>query len=1243
MDTIVLVTSPLAAGADRFGWSRKEMYPMAHDRATPYLISLGLLCVAGLVFGQTGQNPGGQQPTGLRSTTRFVVVNVIVKDKQGAPVKGLTRGDFTVLDGGQKQEISSFSVESGRPPQGSLEPLPPNTFSNHVRREGGVPTSVAVILFDQLNTQFEDLGWARRQLIKFLSQLQPQDRVALYVLGHELRVVQDFTSDPGPLLEALRHLAGAPGAPPAAGGLNQPPASDITGLSGPAADAATLLESGLADWTREGQQLARDLGTAAAIEAIANHLSGMPGRKSLIWVTGRVPSYSFSGKGLPHADPRLTEAYERMVQALNDADVAIYPVDARGLFADPNFKAENADRPRVESGETGRALAQMNLEISGMIYYAQQTGGRAFYNTNDLKGSLRSALDDSDLTYTLGYYPSGVAWDGRYRPIKVLVDRRGVQVRHRQGYLATAAAPPENTDRRALLQQAAASPLDSNALGLTATLTPFDNSGGNKFQLTVKIDPSGVTFRPANGADNVLMDVFAGQYSRPGDSMGGVIQTISLGRIDKRYEEVKREGLSLTFPVSVEFGAEEFRVVARDAPSGAIGSVRIPLRKLSTPFSVPTERATQQMLSRVTIPENPPQVELEPPGPILHLGTSAWVMTGRVASPDNEPLGGVRVWLQLSCGADVGHEVETNSQGRFELPVPDSVFELRAPNGVSGNGKSAESPGELRVWAFKQGYWPAREEVETPADEGLALELVLQDGDRRATLLTPEELIAALARRKAPPEPNVREAIPLYRDGVKESFHQNETLAAIPLLRRALALDPSCVGCEYLLGLAHFGAGGWDLARGYLTEAAGLNDPGETGPKLPEPLIALAVLNIWHGDWESFERLLNTALAAAPGDGLALEELGRLKMFRQDWTGAEETLQKAVRKGAPPEVHLLRAELDLDQGDAKGAQAELRRYLKDSAALATWKSKGNHPGARSNTLSPAARQVEKELSDRMQLDAYGKVETVVTKPLAELVSEIPELKGIEPVQSQEPLASLLHNVGATVEKLISELPDTVSDESVHQERLGPEEQVEASRDRNYQYLILIHPAQGAPPSIKEYRTEQDGKEPGQDYNEVGFFATSRFAFSVPRIFDPMFQSGSDFRLLGRQSVAGHETEVVAFAQIPRKAQLINHHITRYGSVPFLSQGIVWVDVATHQIVWARADLLKPLRMIGLKQETTMVELAETTLAGSPHTFWLPQKVKVFVNSGGHYFRDQHTYSNFRLFRVESTIRAVGEK
>jgi VWFA-related protein len=1271
---------------DRAGTTRRVAQgdvPMHGSRIAQLALSVGLICAAVWSFAQTGQNPGGQQTPVVRATTRMVVVNVVVHDKQGVPISGLTRDDFTVLDGGQKQLISSFSAESRRTVHGLLQPLPLNTFSNHVNREGGVPASVAVILLDGLNTPFEYLPRARQQLTKFLSQLQPGDRVALYVLGRQLRVVQDFTSDPAPLLEALRHEAVTLGAVPSADGLNpdQTPASKPSGLSGPAAEAATRFESSMADWTIAGPDLHRDLYTCEVIAAIANHLTGLPGRKSLIWVTGGVPVLAtLSTNVIPRPpDPRLEESYARMVRALNDADVAIYPVDARGLFVDPHFTAANPGEPDLGSGDSSRAMAAMNDKISFMVRYAAQTGGRAFYDTNDLQRSLRSALEDSELTYTLGYYPSDARWDGRYRSIKVLVDRPGVQVRHRQGYLATAVAPPEKTDRLALLKEAAASPLDATALGVTVALKPLENSGEGKFQVTVKIDPGGVTFQPANGARSVLVDVLAGPYSSQGKSLGGVQNTLSADLNEKSYEKVMREGLNLTFPLSVEPGAEELRVVARDDPSGAVGSVKIPLSKVPTALAVPPEPATRQMPSSIAIPANqPPHLSPESPAPP---GTGTWRLTGRVTNPDNEPLAGVRVKLQLANGAKMGTEVETNPQGLFEARVP-------VPAADSAN--SMIQVVEVMVLAGKEGYSEAQKFVELQADNGPPLGLVLQDDERRANLLTPEALIAAMSRHPVSFGPKTSEASDIYRRRASKLFQKRQAIAAIPTLQSALALDPSCVACKFLLGLAHFDAGDWTLARSYFTNAAGLDTPEGTGDKLPGPLVALAVLNMWQGDRTSAERLLNAALQVAPGDGLALEELGRLKMFRQDWAGAKETLREAVRKGAPPDVHLLRAKLDLDQDDLHGAVDELRQYIRETPELMalksggtrlhaipatlplgasqmaqddlhvavpglqqyfqearesmTLKSGGTRPHEQPATFPLAALQITNGLADRMRLDNYGKVKTMVTQPLAELVSKIPELKGIEPAQNQEPITSLMNNVGEIVRKFISEVPDTISDEIVQQERLSEKGQAKATRERSYQYLVLVHAANDAhTTSTKEYRTGQDGKEAGEDYVGSGFFGTEGFAVAIPMIFDPRLQPGTDFRLLGTQSVAGHETQVVAFAQRPKESSLVHHYRSRYGSIAFLIQGIAWVDIHSYQIVQARTGLLKPLDQVRLKEMTTSIQLAETKVQGSPNTFWLPQKVNVFVNYDGHAYRDRHTYSNFRLFKAESTIRAADEK
>jgi len=352
-----------------------------------------------------------QNPPTIRATTRLVEINVVAHDKKGAPVTGLTQEDFTILDGGKEEKIATFSVESRRAPKGSSEPLPLNVFSNRVAKEGVTPTSVVVILLDAAGTTFGDLAYARQQVIKFLSHLQPQDRIALYVLGRELQVVQDFTSDPAPLIEAIR-ANGVRVSATSDGNTSSEALSKSPALTGRAALAAARLDAGL--WAMSiSRDTARQwlrMTVLDGLQAIARHLSGLPGRKSILWVTGSVPfpqnPYVSFG---PHSatDYPLGDKVRETIRLLNQADVALYPVDARGLFIDPRFRAENRE---MDAGGSG--LQSMNLQIQGMIYHAAETGGRAFYNSNDLKTALRNALDDSDLTYTLAYYPTHDQWDG---------------------------------------------------------------------------------------------------------------------------------------------------------------------------------------------------------------------------------------------------------------------------------------------------------------------------------------------------------------------------------------------------------------------------------------------------------------------------------------------------------------------------------------------------------------------------------------------------------------------------------------------------------------------------------------------------------------------------------------------------------------------------------------------------------------------------------------------------------------
>src|SRR5262249_7052829 len=157
--------------------------------------------------------------------------------------------------------------------------------------------------------------------------------------------------------------------------------------------------------------------TLEAMEAIAHHLASLPGRKNLIWVSSGFPftlglePEDFS-LDQPNRERRtFHEETDRVARAMNDANIAIYPVDARGLVGLPTaFSAQNRTSPFGRPGAAPRPVKYTPPNIDTMQILAERTGGRAYYNTNDLEGAVRSAVADARVTYTLGFYPASEDW-----------------------------------------------------------------------------------------------------------------------------------------------------------------------------------------------------------------------------------------------------------------------------------------------------------------------------------------------------------------------------------------------------------------------------------------------------------------------------------------------------------------------------------------------------------------------------------------------------------------------------------------------------------------------------------------------------------------------------------------------------------------------------------------------------------------------------------------------------------------
>jgi VWFA-related protein len=546
---------------------------------------------AGQAPAAPAQNPSGapdaqqarsqQPPAAIRATTRLVQVSVVVHDKHGDPIADLTKEDFVILDEKRRQEIRLFSMETNRMPEHAPPQLPPNTYTNRIQERGNVPTSITVLLFDGLNTQITDQAYARQQVVKFIQkQLQPQDRVAIYSLGHDLRILHDFSNDAASLLAALGAYKGQD--------TPQLDASEAQISDNPNAAIAAFLNNA---YQYEANFFVTDRvhRTVEALTAIANHVGTLPGRKNLIWISGSFP-FSIGYENIERSTSDARELYandiETAARALTNANLAVYPVDARGLMT---FDLENrttSSNPRGGTmGIISNSAQNRDLRFKGpatstfdsMNVLADRTGGKAFYNRNDIWGSVREAIDDSRVTYELGYYPQGVDWNGSFHEIKVEVRRPGAHVRARKGYFALPEPKLTPQIRQAIIAQSATSSLEPTGIGVQVRVQP--NAGERKLHTVASFDLREFALEQRGGRWTGAIDTVFIQLDNRNQIITAIDETYHLNLDLAKYEQLLKEGVTITKDVAILPNAVEMRVVLRDGTTGTVGAVGVPLAK----------------------------------------------------------------------------------------------------------------------------------------------------------------------------------------------------------------------------------------------------------------------------------------------------------------------------------------------------------------------------------------------------------------------------------------------------------------------------------------------------------------------------------------------------------------------------------------------------------------------------------------------------------------------------------------
>lgn len=443
-----------------------------------------------------------QSSTVLRATTRLVVVDVVATDSKGEPVPNLKAEDFTVLEDGKPQKISGFSFQRGAAATQASGSSGGGGFSNVPQYKN--VNSLNVILFDALNGDFAGHAFGRDELIKFLDKQTLTQPTALFALEEKLTLLHDFTTDTKELKAVLQDFK---------------PRGPVH------VENVYTAASPFAIRKPDTNNIVRSVDiTITALSTLAQALAGYPGRKNLIWVSEGFPITLYpeiiyddptptpgrsSQVGASPAPPTMAmsssfssgagkdfdEEVEKVANALMNAQVAVYPVDASGLQ-----KANHLNT------------------INTMRNLADRTGGRAFYNRNDIETEIRTSIEDGTSYYTLEYYPEDKNWDGKFRNIQIK-SRSGVNLRYRQGYYALDPGMQAKDAEKMLARNF------SNALSLdspSATAVIFHAGvmppSPKAPQVTVSfaIDPHTLAFQRKDGAEMVTVSCAVAAYSEKG-------------------------------------------------------------------------------------------------------------------------------------------------------------------------------------------------------------------------------------------------------------------------------------------------------------------------------------------------------------------------------------------------------------------------------------------------------------------------------------------------------------------------------------------------------------------------------------------------------------------------------------------------------------------------------------------------------------------------------------------------------
>jgi VWFA-related protein len=538
--------------------------------------------------------------TPLRVTARLVDIGVVAYDKKGHPVTNLKPEDFEIFDNGRKQEVRFFNRTGGTPAEDSAKASNQTTISNRrtatdAKPEiGGTAGNTTILLIDASNLAWADLTHARGEILRFLQALPANESVGLYVVkANGLQVLEEGTADHALLAAKLSQWM--PSAKELARAqeeetrnrqhfdevLHPEDLQYVNGNSGSAPDKAEPVDPKLRDFGSNPAQEALSI-----LVVVARHLAAIQGHKNLVWVSSDNALADWTDKavsgdkGSKHIEGFVLRAQE----AMNDAHVSVYPLDASQLETqaiDPSLKNRNIQLapsapgpppPQGGGAPAGRITAEMIQDLhpiqAPIQEMAHATGGRAIPRTGDMAAALNSVVEDGRATYLLSFSPDLPA-DDQYHLLTVkLPARRGVTLRYRTGY-QYAREPATLKDR---LRQAIWQSFDVTEIAVSAQAVPA--STGTNLKLNIATNDLALRQQGDRWMDK--LDIFLVQRDDDGLHARVTGQTLGLALKPVTYQRALEEGIPFDQLVARKEDAGTIRIVVVDENSGRMGSATAP-------------------------------------------------------------------------------------------------------------------------------------------------------------------------------------------------------------------------------------------------------------------------------------------------------------------------------------------------------------------------------------------------------------------------------------------------------------------------------------------------------------------------------------------------------------------------------------------------------------------------------------------------------------------------------------------